>query len=67
MHEKCAIVWRIAIRRAKHAVYDLKYHLVGVLKYRKNILTKEVKQRAEELLPDEDCRSVEEYQLEGSL
>ena len=29
-------------RRTKHAVYDLKYHLVWIPKYRKNILDKEV-------------------------
>ena len=30
------------IRRTRHAVYDLKYHLVWIPKYRKNILSKEV-------------------------
>ena len=32
----------MGIRRTKHAVYDLKYHVVWVPKYRKNILGKEV-------------------------
>ncbi len=32
----------MGIRRAKHAVYDLKYHLVWVPKYRKHILGKEI-------------------------
>jgi len=32
----------MGIRRTKHAVYDLKYHLVWIPKYRKNILGKEV-------------------------
>jgi len=32
----------MGIRRTKHAVYDLKYHLVWIPKYRKNILSKEV-------------------------
>ena len=32
----------MGIRRTKHAVYDLKYHLVWIPKYRKNILDKEV-------------------------
>ena len=32
----------MGIRRTKHAVYDLKYHLVWIPKYRKNILNKEV-------------------------
>ncbi len=30
------------IRRIKHAVYDLKYHLVWIPKYRKHILTGDV-------------------------
>ena len=31
----------MGIRRTKHAVYDLKYHLVWIPKYRKQILDKE--------------------------
>ena len=32
----------MGIRRAKHAVYDLKYHIVWIPKYRKGVLDKEV-------------------------
>ena len=32
----------MGIRRTKHAVYDLKYHIVWIPKYRKEILSKEV-------------------------
>ncbi len=32
----------MGIRRTKHAVYDLKYHLVWIPKYRKHILDKGV-------------------------
>ena len=32
----------MGIRRGKHAVYDLKYHMVWIPKYRKQILNKEV-------------------------
>jgi len=39
----------MAIKRAKHAVYDIKYHFVWIPKYRKDILTKGVKKRVEEL------------------
>ena len=39
----------MAIRRAKHAVYDIKYHFVWIPKYRKQILTKELKKRVGEL------------------
>lgn len=39
----------MAIKRAKHAVYDIKYHFVWVPKYRKAILTEQLKKRVEEL------------------
>jgi putative transposase len=39
----------MAIKRARHAVYDIKYHFVWIPKYRKNILTKELKKRVEGL------------------
>jgi putative transposase len=39
----------MAIRRAKHAAYDIKYHFVWIPKYRKQILTKQLKKRVEEL------------------
>ena len=32
----------MGIRRTKHAVYDLKYHLVWIPKYRKQVLTGDV-------------------------
>ena len=32
----------MGIRRTKHAVYDLKYYLVWIPKYRKDILGREV-------------------------
>lgn len=31
-----------SVKRTKHAVYDTKYHLVWIPKYRKNILNKEI-------------------------
>ena len=39
----------MAIKRGKHAVYDIEYHFVWVPKYRKHILTKQLKKRVEEL------------------
>ena len=37
-------------RRTKHAVFDLKYHLVWIPKYRKHILAGEVAQYTKEVL-----------------
>jgi putative transposase len=39
----------MTIKRGRHAVYDIKYHFVWIPKYRKHILTKQVKKRVEEL------------------
>jgi len=40
----------MGVRRTKHAVFDLKYHLVWIPKYRKHILVGEVAQYAKEVL-----------------
>ena len=38
----------MGIRRTKHAVFDIKYHLVWIPKYRKHILSEEVSQYLKE-------------------
>jgi putative transposase len=48
-----------ALRRSKHAVYDLKYHFVWIPKYRKGILTKEVAEYAKLVFQ----RIAEEYDM----
>ena len=40
----------MTIKRTKHAVYDLKYHLVWIPKYRKKILKKGVGEYVEEVI-----------------
>ena len=56
----------MSLRRASHAVYDTKYHLVWAPKYRKSILREEVKSLAEEMfreiLERRDCE-VEEVEI----
>ena len=49
----------MGIRRAKHAVYDLKYHLVWIPKYRKHILNGEVKNYLKKVFK----RIAEEYEF----
>lgn len=39
----------MAIKRAKHAVYEIKYNFVWIPRYRKHILTKQLKRRVEDL------------------
>ena len=48
-----------ALRRSKHAVYDLKYHFVWIPKYRKGILTKEVAEYVKLMF----ARVAEEYYM----
>ncbi|MFH1560663.1 MAG: IS200/IS605 family transposase, partial [Chloroflexota bacterium] len=49
----------MGIRRTKHAVYDLKYHLVWVPKYRARILDGEVSEYLKEVFE----RIAEEYEF----
>ena len=49
----------MGIRRTKHAVYDIKYHIVWIPKYRKEILSKEVS----DYLKATFRRIAEEYRL----
>jgi putative transposase len=49
----------MSIRRTKHAVFDIKYHLVWIPKYRKHILIGEVAQYTKEVLQ----RVAEEYRF----
>ena len=48
-----------ALRRSKHAVYDLKYHFVWVPKYRMRILTEEVAEYVKQVFQ----RIAEEYDM----
>ena len=50
----------MGIRRTKHAVYDLKYHLVWIPKYRKNILDKEISEYLKVIF----SKIAEEYEFE---
>ena len=49
----------MGIRRTKHAVYDLKYHLVWIPKYRKDVLSDEVSKHLKEVFQ----RIAEEYEF----
>ena len=49
----------MGIRRTKHAVYDLKYHLVWIPKYRKHIMSEEIAGYLKEVF----SRIAEEYEF----
>lgn len=49
----------MGIRSTKHAVYDLKYHLVWVPKYRKHVFDNEIREGVKEIFQ----RIAEEYEF----
>jgi len=49
----------VGIRKTKHTVYDLKYHLVWIPKYRKEVLDAEVKRYPKEIFR----RIADEYEF----
>ena len=53
-------------RKSSHTTYDLKYHLVWITKYRKQVLTGEVAKRARELIR-QICRSRDVEILKGHI
>ena len=53
-------------RKTSHSVYDLKYHLVWITKYRKTVLTGHVGERARELLR-QICKSNDVEIIRGHI
>lgn len=53
-------------RKSSHTVYDIKYHLVWITKYRKKILTGVVAERVRELIR-EICKTNEVEIIKGSI
>jgi len=53
-------------RKTSHAVYDLKYHLVWITKYRKPVLRGEIARRLRELVR-QTCATLDVYILSGHI
>ena len=53
-------------RKSSHTIYDLKYHLVWITKYRKPVLTGEIATRARELLR-EICKGKDVEIIRGHI
>jgi putative transposase len=53
-------------RKTSHSVYDLKYHIVWITKYRKPVLRGEVAERARDLI-QEICKSKDVIILKGHI
>jgi len=56
----------MSYRKTAHSVYDLKYHVVWITKYRKPVLRGEVALRLRELIR-QTCASLEVYIISGHV
>ena len=56
----------MSYRKTSHAVYDLKYHLVWITKYRKKVLRGQVAIRLRELIR-QTCETLDVYILSGHI
>lgn len=56
----------MSYRKTAHSVYDLKYHIVWITKYRKLILRGEVGKRVRELIR-QTCASLDVYIVKGHV
>lgn len=56
----------MSYRKTAHSVYDLKYHLVWITKYRKPVLRGEVAVRVRELVR-QTCQSLDVYIVSGHV
>ena len=56
----------MSYRKTSHAVYDLKYHLVWITKYRKPVLRGEIAKRLRELV-QQTCETLEVYIEKGHI
>ena len=56
----------MSYRKTAHSVYDLKYHIVWITKYRKPILRGEIGKRVRELIR-QTCASLDVYIMKGHV
>src|SRR5690349_4671095 len=58
--------WMMSDRKTAHSVYDLKYHLVWITKYRKPVMRGEIAKRLRELIR-ETAATLDVYILSGHV
>jgi len=56
--------WTMSYRKTAHSVYDLKYHVVWITKYRKPVLRGEIAMRLRELV-SQTCKTLDVYIISG--
>ena len=60
------IMRRMGYRKTSHSIYDLKYHLVWITKYRKKVLKGEVGKRVRDLL-SQTCLQLDVQIVSGAV
>ena len=58
--------WTMSYRKTAHSVYDLKYHVVWITKYRKPVLHGQVALRLRELIR-QTCATMDVYIISGHV
>ena len=58
--------WTMSYRKTAHSVYDLKYHIVWITKYRKPVLRGEIAMRLRELVR-QTCKTFDVYIISGHV
>jgi putative transposase len=66
MTQEIEITALMSYRKTAHSVYDLKYHLVWVTKYRKPVLKGEIAARLRDLIR-QTCAPLEVYMISGHV
>ena len=66
MLERMYPEWTMSYRKTAHSVYDLKYHVVWITKYRKPVLHGQVAIRLRELIR-QTCASLDVYIITGHV
>lgn len=66
MLERLYPPWTMSYRKTAHSVYDLKYHLVWITKYRKPVLRGEIALQLRELIR-QTCKSLDIYIISGHV
>jgi putative transposase len=58
--------WTMGYRKTAHSIYDLKYHVVWITKYRKPVLRGEIAIRLRELIR-QTCATLDVYIISGHV
>lgn len=66
MLERIYPQWLMSYRKTAHSVYDLKYHVVWITKYRKPVLHGQVALRLRELIR-QTCATLDVYIISGHV